>query len=211
MDVFRMEETRTGESHLKNQVLARKNTLRNDQDIFKTSKFPINEVYLPGALVKKELSIQPSPDDPGNTKATVLQRFSIRVNDRNPKGHDKLKKLLDQPIVNKITLLDLRHKKLNAIPSEIWKLKNLTELNLGFNQIRTLPVEIGELANLKVLHLNNNHLKTLPPEIGQLSNLAELYLNGNPLLTLPSGLAKLPKLTKLNLGINHILALLEMD
>ena len=58
--------------------------------------------------------------------------------------------------------------KLETIPPEIGKLKNLKELIIFQNEIAFLPSEIGEVENLEYLDMWGNEIETLPDEIGNL-------------------------------------------
>ncbi|KAF2090634.1 hypothetical protein K490DRAFT_53617 [Saccharata proteae CBS 121410] len=67
------------------------------------------------------------------------------------------------------------------------------KLYLAGNLLRTLPSELWRLHNLTVLSLRNNKLTHLPSAIGDLCNLQELNLAGNRLRWLPWELLKLLK------------------
>ncbi|CAG7851505.1 SubName: Full=Uncharacterized protein {ECO:0000313/EMBL:CCA70115.1} [Serendipita indica DSM 11827] len=82
------------------------------------------------------------------------------------------------------------------------------QLYLSGNQIATLPSELFRVENLTVLALRNNRLKVLPPAIGALRNLSELLVGGNQLQFLPSEIEKLP-LKSLNLHPNKWLECTE--
>lgn len=81
---------------------------------------------------------------------------------------------------------------------------NIYELDLTFEligeRIDTLPPEIFKLKNLKRLSVGNHGIKFIPPEIGQLLHLEELRLGGNPINKLPSEIGQLKKLKILSLG-----------
>ncbi len=85
--------------------------------------------------------------------------------------------------------------------------KDATELDLRFRKIMALPPEIGQLANLQRLDLDNNQLTGLPPEIGHLANLQKLNLRNNQLTGLPSEIGRLANLQRLDLAYNQLTAL----
>lgn len=75
------------------------------------------------------------------------------------------------------------------------------ELFLSGNQISLLPTELFRVENLTALSLRNNRLKVIPSAIGALKNLKELTIGGNEIRYLPAEIDKLP-LTQLNLHPN---------
>ena len=81
--------------------------------------------------------------------------------------------------------------------------ENITQMNLSHKGIITLPSDIGLCLNLEHLHLGNNQLTSLPAEIGNLQKLRVIYLRGNQLTFLPAEIANLKNLTHLHLGNNQ--------
>ncbi|XP_016502015.1 uncharacterized protein LOC107820269 [Nicotiana tabacum] len=94
---------------------------------------------------------------------------------------------------NSASLFDLKYlEKLNLaynylysiqIPTEIYKLTNLTYLNLSYaGFVGQIPMELSRLTKLVFLDLSSIKLKLDSPDlktlVGNLSNLRELYLNG---------------------------------
>ncbi|KAL7751424.1 hypothetical protein RI367_003284 [Sorochytrium milnesiophthora] len=102
-----------------------------------------------------------------------------------------------------ITVLDLSHNQLIALPPSIAYMQSLTELHLRGNQLAVLPqpmamlhglefldvgnnalLEIGSwVKSLRKLHhldVRNNKLRVLPPELGCLDELTSLLVDGNP-------------------------------
>eukprot|EP00957_Ditylum_brightwellii_P009386 709852-Ditylum_brightwellii.AAC.1 len=67
------------------------------------------------------------------------------------------------------------------IPSEIGRLKKLTELKLKNNNFRgSIPTEIGLMTSLTNIDLRGNTLEgQIPSEIGSLTNLQEIRLEWN--------------------------------
>ncbi len=64
---------------------------------------------------------------------------------------------------------------LKAIPSIVFKCKNLKKLVYSRNKLDKIPEELFNLENLKILDLNMNGLKEISPNIKKLKNL--IYLN----------------------------------
>jgi Leucine-rich repeat (LRR) protein len=53
-------------------------------------------------------------------------------------------------------------------PGTIYQLYNEKGLDLFHRGLKSIPSEIGNLSNLRFLYLNNNQIKSIPPEIGKL-------------------------------------------
>ena len=93
------------------------------------------------------------------------------------------------------------------LPSDVWKLTNLTYLDLSRNQLSgSIPPEIGNLTNLTYLGLYLNQLTGfIPPELGNLTNLTWLDLGNNGLTgSIPPEIGNLTNLTHLNLRYNQL-------
>ena len=77
-------------------------------------------------------------------------------------------------------------RQLNAIPSSIQYLQNLSSLTLDLlPKLTILPPEIGSLTSLTLLTLKNTGLLTLPPEIGRLKSSCEVFIQGSKILYPP--------------------------
>jgi hypothetical protein len=96
---------------------------------------------------------------------------------------------------------------LDALPSEIANLHNLTHLSICDCHLGQLPETIGLLSNLRVLELRNNHLPELPSSLGRLVQLQHLDLHANRLSTLPECIRFLGELSWLDLSENQLVRL----
>ena len=79
--------------------------------------------------------------------------------------------------------LYLANNNLTAIPSEIYRLHNLTELSLRQNQLITISPSISILASLDELNVSGNNLHYLPYEIIDLvsrPNFRDIRCHPNP-------------------------------
>lgn len=108
------------------------------------------------------------------------------------------------PLIQTLTLLDLRKNAFTTFPVVVCKLKNLEKLDLGDNQISSIAPEIGRLTTLKEFYINNNQLTALPVEMGRLFNLKTLMLQNNNIHKLPLVMANLTNLTTLELSGNPL-------
>ncbi len=103
-----------------------------------------------------------------------------------------------------LTKLYLRDNQLSLFPSEICNLTNLVSLNLMGNTLTTIPQEIGQLSNLTELFLGDNKIRAIPPEVAQLSSLRLLSLSDNKVEIIPPEIAHLSSLSLLNLNDNQL-------
>ncbi|XP_064500266.1 leucine-rich repeat-containing protein 30-like [Pseudopipra pipra] len=94
--------------------------------------------------------------------------------------------------------------RMELLPQEISRLRNLTCLYVDSNNLKKIPAEIGTLSCLERLTLSNNHLSSLPAEIGALQRLHSLHLANNSLTELPAPLCQLRSLTFLDVSDNKI-------
>ncbi|CAH1413900.1 unnamed protein product [Lactuca virosa] len=89
------------------------------------------------------------------------------------------------------------------IPSELGKLKSLTDFKVNNNQISgSIPPEFGNLTQLQRLNLSSNHLVgQIPKEFGKMKSMLELSLAGN----------KLSGVIPLELGFCELLEVLDLS
>lgn len=80
-----------------------------------------------------------------------------------------------------LSMLNLSHNGLVAIPDAIGNLSCLTHLFVSDNYLSFLPVTLKLLKHLRVLDLRNNQLREVLNDIIDLSFLERLSVKGNPL------------------------------
>lgn len=90
---------------------------------------------------------------------------------------------------NRITSLDLSGEELTAIPSIIFKCRNLKKLNISNNRLSSIPKEIQTLRKLKVLNVSHNMLTQIPAPVCRLLKLRVLDISHNQIKVLPKQLA----------------------
>ncbi|XP_045189197.2 leucine-rich repeat-containing protein 27-like isoform X3 [Mercenaria mercenaria] len=102
--------------------------------------------------------------------------------------------------------LDLSHKKMRQIPSEIMEMPQIEYLYLEGNELTTIPDELfDKLPNLKWLDLRRNYLVRLPSVYtGHHQNLRNLLVESNNLRTLPLELGLIKSLHGLNISNNPL-------
>lgn len=80
-----------------------------------------------------------------------------------------------------LSMLNLSHNGLVALPEAIGDLSSLTHLFVSDNYLSFLPATLKRLKHLRVLDLRNNQLQELLNDIIDLSFLERLSVKGNPL------------------------------
>lgn len=108
-----------------------------------------------------------------------------------------------------ITKISLFGNQITDIDSEIVNLQNLEVLYLGRNRMKSFPTAICGLKNLKVLSLAYNDIDSIPDCICRLQNLERLFLSNNKLVYVSDSLGSLRKLEQLDLNRNSIKKLPE--
>lgn len=106
---------------------------------------------------------------------------------------NKSSKSIDQFLkgrnLNRITSLDLSGEELTAIPSIVFKCRNLKKLNISNNRLSSIPKEIKTLQKLKVLNVSHNMLSQIPAPVCRLLKLRVLDISHNQIKVLPKQLA----------------------
>lgn len=106
-----------------------------------------------------------------------------------------------------VKVLQLKRKRLNGIPPEVYTFKNLKYLDLSSNRIKIIPERLSRLTQLEVLILSNNRIDNIPESIGDMKNLIKLDLSRNNLFELPRTIGDLIYLKELILWTNNIYSL----
>ncbi|WP_318957292.1 hypothetical protein [Lishizhenia sp.] len=95
--------------------------------------------------------------------------------------------------------IDFSKSKLDSLPSELQRFKNLKALDLSKNKLTQLPVFFKEFKTLELLDLFKNDFTICPPVINLLEELKYLSLAKNSLDYLNPGICSLQHLTVLDL------------
>lgn len=86
--------------------------------------------------------------------------------------------LLEPPIVDCLTHLDVSENKIKRLPENLDRLKQLLTLQASHNQLERLPATIGKLKKLKSLFVSNNQIPLLAASVVNL-HLTELDVAHN--------------------------------
>ncbi|ETN73119.1 leucine Rich repeat-containing domain protein, partial [Necator americanus] len=104
----------------------------------------------------------------------------------------------------KLNRAKLERVKTAGIPTDIFRMKDLTIIDFSHNQLREVPpnleyakgaIVFSNLIDLLFLDLSNNKLDMLPPQIRRLTMVQDLKLSNNPLHHFQ--LKQLPSMTAL--------------
>ena len=111
--------------------------------------------------------------------------------------------------------MDLHGLDLEALPSKVYELADLTSLLARHNQLKCAPEQLTisvspkllQLQSLTILELSWNQLKAVPPPIFELKLLESLVLNNNDLEVLDPRIGNLGHTLKtLHLGVNKLVS-----
>lgn len=105
--------------------------------------------------------------------------------------------------------ISLSKMKLDSLPDELKKFRNLVILDAGKNKLKELPEFVAEFHALKVLNLEKNNLDILPIEICRMQGLERLILNRNNIEKLPDCFGYVEQLKYIDLYDNPIRTLPE--
>ncbi len=100
--------------------------------------------------------------------------------------------------------LDLSKQKLEQIPKEVFKFKNLRELYLNKNKLTTLPHQFIKFKHLEVLDLSKNKFTVFPTQLCSISSLKQLFLGRNNIQHIPECIGQIENLEILDLWLNPI-------
>lgn len=103
-----------------------------------------------------------------------------------------------------ITGFGFYSQQLNALPNEIWALKNLEVLNFVNCGLNELSTKIGSLISLKELYIGGNQLTVIPKSIEKLNNLQILYILEDNLFSIPEVIGNLRNLNELVLSSKFV-------
>ncbi len=118
------------------------------------------------------------------------------------KTYTSLEKALENP--DSVQALYLNYTKLNLVPVEIKKFKNLIILGLEINNIKEIPDFVFNLTKLQELGFSHNQISKIPDDIGHLKNLTSFKCWNNNITNVPNALLNLPNIRVIELKGNPI-------
>lgn len=105
----------------------------------------------------------------------------------------------------KLRTLNLADCKIEKLPGNVTRLKNMEYLFLYRNNLKTLPAGIGQLSKLKSLSVSSNKdFTNLPPTVATLRNLERLDLSYSAISALPGTINGMKQLKDLNMKRTNI-------
>lgn len=120
---------------------------------------------------------------------------------------EELRQLVHNP--DTIYRISFRKQKMDSLPQEIFRYKNLKELDLSKNHLTRLPLEFASFEKLEKLNLERNHLDLFPIVFCRMSILKNVNLGMNQIEVIPICIEGMAQLEKLYLYDNPISALPE--
>lgn len=109
--------------------------------------------------------------------------------------------------VDEVVAISFAKMRLDVLPDDLEKYKNVQYLILRKNRLTELPDFIAEFKELRYIDLSLNRLTELPGEICGLPKLEELILNRNEISSLPMCISEAMQLTYIDLWNNPVRSL----
>lgn len=97
-----------------------------------------------------------------------------------------------------LRILDLQKNKLKEIPDFISDFTQLEKLNLEKNLLEYFPIQVCRIKSITHLALSRNYFETVPECIGELTSLVYLDFYDTPIRTLPQSLEYLKNLKEVD-------------
>lgn len=110
-------------------------------------------------------------------------------------------------LADSLEILDLTGNALNALPSDLNRLKKLRILFCSSNQFTQLPEVLGDCQNLSMIGFKANQIKHIPDSAIPAATLRWFIVTDNVLKTLPNALGDCRQLQKLMLAGNQLATL----
>jgi Leucine-rich repeat (LRR) protein len=105
--------------------------------------------------------------------------------------------------------LNFSKEKLDSLPHNLTKFKNLKYLNISRNRFNSLPDFLDSLKNLEYFIATRNDFSIFPLVLTRLTKLKEIIINRNDINHIPGLIQNCVNLEKLDLGDNALTNLPE--
>jgi hypothetical protein len=117
----------------------------------------------------------------------------------------KMDRIPDEVLKNKqLKMIYLRGNNLKEIPNELKEFAYLNTLDLGYNQFSTVPEVLKSMKGLKKLDLQSNDIAEVDIKSGAFEGIEQLNLSKNKLKKLPEAFKNLKSLKSLDVSGNEI-------
>ncbi|CAM4042454.1 MULTISPECIES: leucine-rich repeat domain-containing protein [Flavobacterium] len=191
-------------------------TYRNKYNVIKQrlvlnkSNYKIDDT-LTGKLFYQGIFVLDSTKNIVDT-TTISGKFKLKIRNKDF-DFDSLEKerrlsILNSPQPEKIKELNLSNWKINLLPKEIKKFRNLEILDLSENDLKNVDLNIlCEFNKLKTIRLNNCNLSKIPNSIFCLKNIEVIEIDHNNVKKLPLKLFKLSNIRELRMADNLLTSL----
>jgi len=140
---------------------------------------------------------------------TVFSMKSLRVLSFNNCGLNALY-ISETREISPLTRLSIAHNAFTIFPTDILKMKLLSELNLSFNQLERVPYALFNLPSLRKLDLSHNKITSISSKIGMAfmneeeSHLEDVDLSWNLLTDISSEvLSMMSRVREINISNNQ--------
>ncbi|MES2589890.1 MAG: leucine-rich repeat domain-containing protein [Bacteroidota bacterium] len=100
--------------------------------------------------------------------------------------------------------LSLKRQKLDSLPKEILKFKNITHLDLSFNKLSSLPDFLSEFKLLQEIDISKNKFTLFPTQLCLFPNLEHLKMNRNEIAKIDECIVFLSSLSYIDFWDNPI-------
>ena len=97
-----------------------------------------------------------------------------------------------------LRVLNLHRNKLTKLPDFICEFKNLEDLTVSRNKLELFPLQVCRMPSIKRLVLNQNFFENIPDCIGFSTELRYLDLYDTPIRSLPNSLTELKHLEEID-------------
>lgn len=104
--------------------------------------------------------------------------------------------------------LDLSKQKLDKVPEELVKFKNLQQLDLSKNKLTELPNSFY-FEDLRIIDLTKNKFEVFPAQLLNIKSIRNLFLGKNDIEIIPDKIGEMLNLIVLDLWYNPISELPE--